>query len=359
MHGPGETSSGMSGMSSEGGERIRPWNIAVLAGGKSAEREVSLRSGAAVAAALRDGGHRVVELDPARDNIEAIDWQRVSFGRPGDAFAVDCIFIALHGSYGEDGTVQAILEAQGVPYTGSAAEPSRIAFSKWAAKQKFLQAGLPTPPATRLRLDDPAGFASSAANTIGYPVVVKPDRQGSSIGVTIVRSPTELDAALAACFRFDCEGLIEAAVLGDEWTVALIDGEALPPIRIGTVRQFYDYTAKYAAEDTTYEFETAPLPVTRELGELARAAYSAVGASGIARVDLRMDAGGRPFLLEVNTIPGMTDHSLVPKAAARVGLSMTALCERAISSALASHHARNNSRVQTAPSSTLFHRRAG
>jgi D-alanine-D-alanine ligase len=337
----------------------RPFNIAVLAGGRSAEREVSLKSGAAVSAAIRAAGHTVFEIDPAREDVASIDWRRMPVGRSGDGqtASVDCVFIALHGAFGEDGQVQRILEDRDVPYTGAAAEASALAFSKWAAKQRFLSCGVPTPAAVRISSDDPPGFAFSAASAVGFPVVVKPDKQGSSIGVTIVPSRAQLGPALANCFRFDSGGLLEAAVLGDEWTVAVIDGEALPPIRIGTSRQFYDYTAKYAADDTLYGFEDDANPLIGSLKELGQAACRAVGCEGIARVDLRLDFEGKPHVLEVNTIPGMTDHSLVPKAAARIGLSMTALCERAIDSALRAHHARNNSRVLPGPAASIPRRR--
>jgi len=338
-----------------------PFTLAVLAGGQSAEREVSLRSGAAVAAALRAGGHQVFEFDPVRDDLSAVDWRRFPIGRPslGRTVAIDCVFIALHGAFGEDGQVQALLEAQGIPYTGSGAKASTLAFSKWEAKRRFLGCGVATPAAVRLSSSDPPGFSHAAADSIGYPLVVKPDRQGSSIGVTIVPSRAHLDAALSNCFRFDSVGLLEAAVTGDEWTVAVLDDQALPPIRIGTSRQFYDYTAKYSADDTQYQFEESATPLTSSLAELGKAACRAIGCSGIARVDIRLDASGNPFVLEVNTIPGMTDHSLVPKAADRVGLSMTALCEWAIQSALRNHHTRNNSRVLPGLESSLPHRRAG
>jgi D-alanine-D-alanine ligase len=339
----------------------RPFNIAVLAGGRSAEREISLKSGAAVAAAIRAGGHSVFEFDPAREDIAAIDWTNAPVGRPGEGrtAVIDCVFLALHGAFGEDGQVQKILESRGVPYTGSDSAASAVAFSKWAAKQRFLDRGIATPAAVRIAANDPPGFAWSAASAVGYPLVVKPDRQGSSIGVTIVESRAHLGPALANCFRFDSTGLLEAALPGEEWTVAVIDGEALPPIRIGTSRQFYDYTAKYAAEDTQYQFEGGSPPLIESLSRLAQAACRALDCSGIARVDLRLDSGGAPFVLEVNTIPGMTDHSLVPKAAARVGMSMTALCERAIDSALRACQARKNLRVLPASASTGLQRRAG
>jgi D-alanine-D-alanine ligase len=314
-----------------------------------------------VTAALRAGGHRVIEFDPARDNLSAIDWKALPDGPPaaGRIVSVDAVFIALHGAFGEDGGVQKLLEDQQVPYTGSDSVASAIAFSKWAAKQEFVTAGVPTPTACRINAVDPPGFAYSAADTLGYPLVIKPDRQGSSIGVTIVPSREHLDRALNDCFRFDTSGLLETAVLGDEWTVAVIDDEALPPIRIGTSREFYDYTAKYDADDTQYVFDDAPSALTESLQKLGRAACRAIGTKGIARVDLRLNQAGQPFVLEVNTIPGFTDHSLVPKAAARLGISMTALCERAIASALEAHHARKNSRVLPGPLPTLPRRRAG
>ncbi len=335
-----------------------PWTIAVLLGGTSAEREVSLKSGAMVSAALRAGGHHVLEIDSARENLAQLDWRNLQ-PVPGRTLRADAVFIALHGTFGEDGQLQAVLEKQNIPYTGSDSAASACAFSKWAAKEVFRHRSIPTPPARRITITDHPGHLEALANEIGYPLVVKPDRQGSSIGVTIVGSPSELRAAFDCCFRFDREGLIEAAVLGEEWTVGILDDEALPPIRIGTSRSFYDYTAKYDADDTQYLFEGVSPSLTALLQELSLSACRAIGTRGIARVDLRLDQAGQPQVLEVNTIPGMTDHSLVPKAAARIGISMTSLCERALESAFASHYARHNACVPPGPWATPGRRRAG
>lgn len=348
--------------------RPGPWTVAVLAGGTSAERDVSLRSGAAVATALRQGGHTAIEIDPADRNIASIRWDAVECAglREGSTPAsvppvanVDVVFLALHGTFGEDGSVQEILDRHGVPYTGSGTKASRIAFSKTAAKRAFTAHGVPTPRAAPIHYTDDENQLHEAAGAIGYPLVVKPDRQGSSIGVTIVESSDRLLMATRECFRFDSVGLIEAAILGSEWTVAVLDDTPLPPIRIETSRSFFDFAAKYEDDATRYEFEGASSGFLRRISDLGVAACRAVGTRGIARVDLRVDAAGRPFVLEVNTIPGMTDHSLVPKAAARTGLTMTELCERAIESAITARRPRQNAQAQPDRHSSDSRRRAG
>jgi len=350
-----------------------PRTVSVLAGGASAERDVSLRSGAAVAAALRVGGHRVIEVDPAERNIASIRWDAVecplewSDGRfstaavtshPLPVTRVDVVFLALHGAFGEDGGVQEILDSHGIPYTGSGAVASRIAFSKTAAKQAFIAQGVLTPRFVGIHFSDDEVRLHAAAEAIGYPLVVKPDRQGSSIGVTIVETPDRLLDATRECFRFDSVGLMESAIIGSEWTVGVIDDNPLPPIRIETSRSFFDFSAKYDDDTTRYEFD-GDSPALRRIAEIGCDACRAVGTQGIARVDLRIDAVGNPFVLEVNTIPGMTDHSLVPKAAARCGMSMTDLCERAIDSAFRSHHQRQNAQPQRDRHSSGVRRRAG
>ena len=297
-----------------------PWHVAVLSGGDSAEREISLESGTAVARALRERGHTVHAIDPSRQPVHAVDWS-----------AFDVAFIALHGTFGEDGGIQEQLDELGVLYTGSGAEASRLAFDKTAAKNLFRQQGIRTPPEIILR-------AASHPFPGTFPLVVKPRRQGSSLGVTIVHDPGEFPAALAEALRFDDCVLIEQAILGEEWTVPILDRMVLPPIRISTDHQFFDFTAKYRDERTRYDvirdFED---PVCREVTRISLAACEALHTAGICRVDLMLDAEARPSVLEVNTIPGMTDHSLVPKSATAWGWSFGELCERAIRSALAAH----------------------
>jgi D-alanine-D-alanine ligase len=300
------------------------WRVAVLAGGDSDEREISLQSGAAVQQALAERGHQVLHLDPAVVDLAGVDWQQF-----------DVAYLALHGQFGEDGQVQQLLDETGIPYTGSNAAASRLAFSKSAAKERFLQFGVPTPPYSLMHYTDDADRVRRITDSIGYPLVVKPDCQGSSLGVSIVRSPEELPAALKLCFQFDSFAVVETAVLGPEWTVGLLDDLVLPPILIETDRDFFDWSAKYEDDATRYVFDyDAPPATVARIQQIARDACAALGTSGLARVDLRLDADSQPWVLEVNTIPGCTSHSLVPKAAARMGIEFGDLCERAIRSCL-------------------------
>jgi D-alanine-D-alanine ligase len=311
--------------------------IALLAGGDSDEREVSLQSGAAVQRALAERGHTVIHLDPAVVDLPTVDWRQF-----------DVAFNALHGRFGEDGGVQQILEAAGIPYTGSDVATSRLAFSKSAAKERFLQSGVPTPPYVLVHYADDPDRIARLVSSIGYPLVVKPDAQGSSLGVSIVREPRELDAALRLCFQFDAFGLIESYITGSEWTVGLLDDLVLPAICIETSREFFDYQAKYVDAGTQYRFDTGwPAGEVAAIEEAGAEAGRALGTRGLARVDLRVDTAHRPWILEVNTVPGMTDHSLIPKAAARVGIDFAELCERTISASLRGglprpHHLQNS-----------------
>lgn len=299
--------------------------IAVLAGGHSAERSISLESGQTVSRALRARGHAATCIDPASIDLAVFRW---------DVF--DAAFIALHGRFGEDGTIQTILEQAGVPFTGSGSMASRLAFSKSASKERFLQNGVPTPPYVLIHEADDAGRIQKQANALGFPLVVKPDAQGSSLGVSVVNSPDELPQALTRCFHYDTFGLIEPYVAGTEWTVALFDEQVLPLIQIETSRDFYSYDAKYSDEATGYIFEfTLPSSVVKEIESSGRRASETLGTRGVARVDLRVDRYRRPWVLEVNTVPGFTDHSLVPKAAAKAGMQLGELCERAIHASLA------------------------
>ena len=300
------------------------WRIAVLAGGTSRERNISLESGDAVSKSLSACGHIVSRIDPAHIDLHALDWS-----------SFDVAFLALHGTFGEDGHVQQILEDAGIPFTGSDSVASRLAFSKSAAKERFIQNGVPTPAYVLIHESDSAARIQQLANALGFPLAVKPDGQGSSLGVTIVRTPEELPQALARCFHFDPFGLLEVAIDGTEWTLGILDGEPLPLIQIETGRGFFDYEAKYEDDDTQYLFEFAfPTSVIKAIENAGRRAYESLGCRGLARVDLRLDRFHEPWLLEVNTIPGMTSHSLVPKAASRVGLSLGAICERSIHNCL-------------------------
>ncbi len=323
--------------------------IVVLRGGQSPERDVSLASGAAVAAALLARGHQVCCIDPVQAGLREFEW------RPDDV-----VFIALHGEFGEDGQVQELLESLNLPYTGSDSEASRLAFSKSAAKVRFLQRNVATPPSVLIHQSDSWPRIRRLADRVGFPLVVKPDAQGSSLGVSLVQTPEDLMADVQACFGYGPFGLLEQAVTGTEWTLAMLDDTPLPVIQIGTSHTLFDFDAKYRDDATTYAFEfSIPPEAVARLVDAGRRACAAIGTTGIARVDLRVDESLRPWVLEVNTVPGMTDHSLVPKAAARAGLSLGALCERALESARRHHAGRQSEPDHRIRHNRTAHRHAG
>jgi D-alanine-D-alanine ligase len=300
------------------------YRIAVLSGGDSDERAISLESGRCVAEALRERGHEVTLMDPAAAPPEAALFRDV-----------DAAFLALHGRNGEDGTIQGLLDRMGVIFTGSGAEASRLAFSKSASKERFFQTGVPTPAYVLVHESDGVQRCRELADRIGFPLVVKPDSQGSSLGVTIVHSVDLLPQALSHCFRYDSFALFEQAVTGTEWTLPLCDDEPLPLIQISTPREFFDFTAKYEDPATQYRFEFAESRAAiSSLVDAGCRAARAIGTKGLARVDLRLDHEGRPWVLEVNTIPGFTDHSLLPKAAVHAGLGLGELYERCLERSL-------------------------
>ncbi len=307
-----------------------PLQIAVLSGGRSAERAISLQSGRAVCRALAARGRCVIPIDPAETDLAHYDWS-----------GIDVAFIALHGAFGEDGQVQRVLEEAGVAYTGSDVQVSRLAFSKSASKERFLQHHVPTPAYVLIHEADTADTILGHARGLGFPLVVKPDAQGSSLGVSLVNSPDDLPKALARCFHLDAFGLLETAIRGSEWTVAVIDDETLPVIKIETPRAIFDYQAKYEDDATQYLLDfDEPRETVERIALTARNACRALGTRGLARVDLRLDQFQRPWVLEVNTIPGLTDHSLAPKAAARLGMDLGELCERLIQACLTSELSR-------------------
>ncbi|MGZ0166480.1 MAG: D-alanine--D-alanine ligase [Planctomycetales bacterium] len=296
---------------------LNPLRVAVLSGGNSAERSISLKSGAAVTAALSARGHEVILVDPAETKLDTFDWSNIGVA-----------FLALHGTFGEDGGVQKILEAHDVIFTGSDSEASKLAFSKSAAKERFTLSGIKTPEYALVHKDDPPTRVVEQAAAVGYPLVVKPDCQGSSLGVVIVEGESELANAVAQSFALDNFCLLERAIVGTEWTLGVIDDEPLPLIRIGTDHQFFDFEAKYNDDDTEYHFDESISDEFRnQLTEIGIEACRTLGTQGVARVDIMVDESGQPWILEVNTIPGLTDHSLVPKAAARIGLDMSQFCE--------------------------------
>jgi len=294
--------------------------VAVLLGGRSAEREVSLKSGNAVLAALRRRGVDAHPFDPAEQGLEALKQQ--GFER---------VFIALHGRFGEDGTVQGALELMGIPYTGSGVLASALAMDKWRTKLVWQAMGLPIPDYALL--EEGSDFAAVEAS-LGLPLFVKPAREGSSIGVVKVKKSGELPAAYREAARHDRLVIAERFIGGGEYTVTVLGGEALPVIKIEPGTEFYDYEAKYFRDDTRYLCPSG-LPLEREnaMQQTALEAFAAIGCTGWGRVDFLMDkAGGdgRAYLLEVNTSPGMTDHSLVPMAARAAGIGYDELVLRVL-----------------------------
>jgi len=296
----------------------RKLQVTVMLGGPSAEREVSLATGRAVAAALRSAGHTVHELDPRTPQ-----WNLPA--------GTEAVFLALHGTYGEDGTVQRQLDALGVPYTGCDAEASRIAFDKILTKERCRAAGVPTPRSVALRSP-----AAPLPAELALPLVTKPACQGSSVGLKFVNTPAEWPAALAEALQFSDQVLVEERILGRETTVGILAGKALPLVEVRPRSGAYDYQSKYTAGATEYlcpaEFDAA---VTARVQTAALAAFRAVGGRDYARVDVMVTAAGQPVVLEVNTLPGMTGTSLLPKAAAAAGISYVDLCERMLELALA------------------------
>jgi D-alanine-D-alanine ligase len=292
-------------------------NITVMLGGPSAEREVSLRSGAAVARALRSLGHDVTEVDPK-------DGQ---FDLPPKT---DVVFLALHGTYGEDGTVQRRLDELGALYTGCDAEGSRIAFDKVLTKKRCVKARVPTAKFLVVNSEKtplPKGWQP--------PLVVKPVRQGSSVGLQFVERIEDWQKALAEALKFDSEVLVEEKIVGRETTVGILGGEPLPVVEVRPKVGSYDYKNKYTAGCTEYfcpaEFDSA---TAKRIQSAALGAFQAIGGRDYARVDVMVRAGGEPVVLEVNTLPGMTETSLLPKAAAAAGLNYAQLCQRMVELAL-------------------------
>jgi D-alanine-D-alanine ligase len=296
--------------------------VAVLMGGRSGEREVSLRSGAAVLAALRSRGVDAHGIDADTQVLETL--------RAG---GYDRVFISLHGRGGEDGVIQGALDCIGLPYTGSGVLASALGMDKLRAKQVWLGAGLPTLP---FRVITPATDPATVIAELGLPLAVKPACEGSSIGVSRVTTPAQFQDAWAKAAETGSAVLVEPWLSGGEYTGGVLQGESLPLIRLETPREFYDYEAKYHANDTRY-LCPAGLDDRREaeFRDLVYRAFAALDCYGWGRVDLLLDDQGQPWLLEVNTVPGMTDHSLVPMAARSVGIDFAALVWRILETSLA------------------------
>ncbi|MFQ5546983.1 MAG: D-alanine--D-alanine ligase [Woeseia sp.] len=295
--------------------------VAIMFGGFSAEREVSLDTGRAVLAALKSRGVEAQAWDPVEKSMH-------DFGEAG----FDRVWIALHGTGGEDGAIQGALQWLNTPYTGSGVMASALAMDKVRSKRLFKEAGIPTPD---FLLVENKADAVLAAEQFDYPLILKPSDQGSSVGMTKVFEAGELGAAVELALSFSGAALAERCVAGDEMTVGVLQGEALPSIRIETPRVFYDYRAKYEADSTEYRCPGTDDPALEtELAKLAIAAFDLLGCSGWGRVDFMTGSDRKPQVLEVNTVPGMTSHSLVPMAAKTAGIDFAELCWRILETSI-------------------------
>ena len=313
------------------GTRVTDARIGVLMGGRSSEREVSLRTGRAVYQSLLRGGYDAVAIDVTTRLPQDLKDHEVAIA-----------FLSLHGPGGEDGSIQGFLETIGMPYTGSGIQASAVGMHKVVTKTVLAAHAIPVPPGTVVQ----RGHAPSLANVLKgakltLPVVVKPASQGSTIGVTIVRRPSQWKGALALAHRYDQDAMVEAFIPGHEVTVGILgqsDGASnvLPPVEIVAPDGFYDFSAKYQKGKTRY-LCPAPLPakIIKQIGELACRTFQVLGCEGAARVDFRITSKGRPYVLEINTVPGMTETSLLPMAAAQAGIEYDQLVVRILESALA------------------------
>ncbi len=334
--------------------------VAVLFGGTSAERDVSIASGAQVVRGLRDAGHDVIAVDTAtgvlgpdreRELLESgvarmpPERTRLDMLSTGDPTAltrapeiedVDVLFLALHGGAGEGGTLQALLDLVGIPYTGSGQLASAMAMDKDVTKRLARFADIPTPDWMMAPAEEP-----EVARRLGYPVVVKPSKQGSTVGLSVVRQAADLGAAVALAFEYDDEVMLERFIPGRELTVPILGDDILPVGEIITKNEIFDYEAKYQ-EGMAEEIFPADIPddIAAEAGRLALETHRALKLEGFSRVDFRLDEQNRLWLLEVNTLPGMTAASLVPKSAAAAGIAFPALCERICEIALEQHRLR-------------------
>jgi len=287
--------------------------ITVLAGGPGGERDVSLQSGTAVTEALRSLGHDVSCGDVGPDNLGTLARQ------------VDCVFIALHGRFGEDGQIQEILERRGLSYVGSGPQACALAMDKARAKARFTELGIPTPRYAVAKADS----IREAVAAWSLPVVVKPVREGSSLNCFIVRDFGQFRPTVEKVISEYGDCLVEEYIPGKEVTVAILGDQALPPLEIRTRREFYDYQAKYVDEDTEYDFNIdLPPDLLESIARMSLQAHQGLGCRDFSRVDWRVDDRGmKPYVLELNVIPGLTSHSLLPKAAERTGVAMPQMCQ--------------------------------
>ena len=310
-------------MSSVSKDELKRKKVGVLLGGLSSERDVSLRTGAAVAKALRGLGYDVVEIDVGKDLPARLAAEKV-----------EVAFIALHGRYGEDGCVQGLLECMFIPYTGSGVMASSLGMDKVFAKQVFVAHGIPTPP---YRAFTSAEEARAALDSLpfGLPAVVKPSREGSSVGVHICKTREEYLAAVEDASKLAGSILVEQYIKGREVQGGILENEALGVIEVVAAREFYDYQAKYQSGGTTQYLFPAPLPPEQyeRVNQVCLGAHRALGCSGGSRSDVILTPSGEVFLLEINTLPGMTENSLLPKIAAGRGIDFPGLCERLLQGA--------------------------
>jgi D-alanine-D-alanine ligase len=289
--------------------------VAVLMGGNSAEREISLNSGQAILAALLRQNVDAVGIDTAHNLVTQLTEKNI-----------ERAFIALHGRGGEDGTLQGLLELMGIPYTGSGVLACALAMDKYRTKQLWQGVGLPTPPSVLVQTN--SDF-NSIIERLGLPLMIKPSLEGSSVGITKVKTADELAMAVETASQFHCDVIAERYINGTEYTAAILHDTALPLIRLETPREFYDFTAKYNDNQTSYICPCGlPEKQEREFQQIAMQAFSSISAKGWGRVDFFCDEDKKPWLIEVNTAPGMTDHSLVPMAAKQVGISFDELVLR-------------------------------
>ena len=343
----------------------RKERVTLFLGGTSSERDVSLASGVRIAAALRERGYQVRAVDPAVGPLSAEEEKKILAGgvktappseddlrrmareslpklvknipSPDEA---DVVFLALHGGYGEDGTIQALLDVVGVPYTGSGHLASAIAMDKDVSKHLFRNADVPTAKWILLseggRAEDREGERLAAAvKELGLPLIVKPSKQGSTVGLSIVKKESELKAAVDEAFRFDDEVLVEEFIAGRELTVSILGGDALPVGEIIPKHEIYDYECKYTPGMAVEEFPAKLSQAeTHRVQELAQRAFTALKLRGCARIDFRMSPKGEFYCLEANTLPGMTGTSLVPQAAGAAGVTFPELCDRIVRLAL-------------------------
>ncbi len=294
----------------------RTLRVTVLCGGPSAEHDVSVQSGQAVAAALRRRGHQVFVADIRPDQLDALN-------EPADV-----VFPALHGPFGEDGTVQRLLAERGLRFVGSEARASAAAMDKVAAKQLAATAGVLTPP---FEVWDPATLTTRSQPSLPLPVIVKPVDQGSSVGTAIVRQPVDFRPAVGLAVERFGRALVEQFIAGDELTVGIVGTQTLPPICVRPKREFYDYQAKYHDNATEYLFDAGyPPALLQQAQRLSWRVFERIGCRHLARIDWMVDRQRRLWFLEINTLPGFTSHSLVPKAAARLGISFDELVERLV-----------------------------